>query len=259
MFWINLTVAWRNIVRHKTFALINVAGLTIGLTCALVITIFVRYELSFDRYHTKSQSIYKVVQETKMGDEMHYWGTTAYPLAEALRNDLPDLSFVTQASGPVSRFFKVQDDKGNITRFEEAFVLFVDAWYTKVFDFEWIQGNPETALHHLNSIVLTRTVAEKYFPETVLKNSILGKQIFLNNKDALTITGVIEDAPANTSFQYSVLIPYEFFRINNLYNSSNWSGNYQGTTFVVMNDESAVTQMEKMFDRLEEEVSEARR
>ena len=247
MFWINLTVAWRNIVRHKTFAIINVAGLTIGLTCALVITIFVRYELSFDRYHSKSQDIYKVVQETKMGDEMHYWGTTAYPLAEAVRKDFPELPLVTQASGPVSRFFKVQDNKGNVARYEEPFVLFVDAWYTKVFDFEWIQGDPETSLHHLNSIVLTRTVAEKYFSEDVIKNSILGKQIFLNNKDALTVTGVIEDAPANTSFQYSVLIPYEFFRINNPYSSSNWSGNYQGTTFVVMNEESSVAQLEKFF------------
>ncbi len=76
------------------------AGLTIGLTCALVITIFVRYELSFDRYHTKSQSIYKVVQETKMGDEMHYWGTTAYPLAEALRNDLPELPLSNTGEWP---------------------------------------------------------------------------------------------------------------------------------------------------------------
>jgi ABC-type antimicrobial peptide transport system permease subunit len=245
MFWINLTVAWRNILRNKTFAFINVAGLTIGLTCALIITIFVRYELSFDRYHSKSQNIYKVVQETKMGDEMHYWNTTAHPLAEALRNDFNELPLVTQANGPTSRFFKVQDDKGNITRFEEPFVLFVDTWYTKVFDFEWIQGNAETALQHINSIVLTRSVAEKYFPGEVIKNSILGKQIFLDNKNALTITGVVEDAPANTSLQYSVLIPYEFFRIDSPYKASNWSGNYQGTTFIVMNDESSIEQLEK--------------
>ena len=148
MFWINLTVAWRNIVRNKTLAFINVAGLSIGLTCALVITIFVRYELSFDRYHTKSESIYKVVQETKMGDETHHWNTTAYPLAEALRNDFPHLPLVAQTSGPVSRFFILQNENG-ITRFEEPFVFFVDPWYTKMFDVKWIEGNPETALQHL--------------------------------------------------------------------------------------------------------------
>lgn len=247
MFWINLAVAWRNILRNKTFSVINVAGLTIGLTCALVITIFVRYELSFDRYHAQSQNIYKVVQDTKMGDEMHHWNTTAYPVAEALRNDFPELPLVTQASGPVSRFFMTQDDEGNITRFEEPFVLFVDSWYTKVFQFEWIQGNPETALQHTNSIVLTRSVAEKYFSDELIRNSILGKQIFLNNKDALTITGVVKDAPANTSLYYSVLIPYDFFRINNPFYASNWSGNYQGTTFIVTHAKASPAQLEKSF------------
>lgn len=246
MFWINLTVAWRNILRNKTFSAINVAGLTIGLSCALIITIFVRYELSFDQYHAKSNSIYKIVQETKMSDELHRWNTTAYPLAEALRRDFPELPLVTQASGPVSRVFMVQDKEGDINRFEEPFALFVDPWYTKMFDFEWIQGNPETALQDMNSIVLTRSVAKKYFSEDAINMSILGKQIFLNNKDALTITGVIEDAPANTSLHYSVLIPYEFFRINNPYPAGNWSGNYQGTTFIVMNERASASKLEQV-------------
>lgn len=241
---INLLLAWRNILRNKTLTFINVAGLSVGLCCALIITIFVRYELGFDGYHTKSEKIFKVVQDTKMGDETHHWNTTAYPLAEALRNDYPQLPLVTQASGPVSRFFKVQDANGNVTRFEEPLVLFVDPFYPKVFDLKWIEGNPSSALQHPNSIVLTRTVAEKYFSQNVRNGSLLGKQIFLNNNDALTITGLIEDAPANTSLQYSILIPYEFFRVNNPYYSSNWSGNYQGTTFIVMNDKSSPAEME---------------
>jgi putative ABC transport system permease protein len=245
MFWNNLLLAWRNIFRHKVFALINVTGLSLGLTSALIITIFVRYELSFDRYHTKAKKIYKIVQDTKMGEGTHHWNTTAYPLAEALRNDFPQLPLVTQVSGPVSRFFRVPDEQGNIARFEEPFVLFVDPWYTKVFDVKWIEGNPGKALQHTNSVVLTRTVAEKFFPAHVRKNSILGKQIFLNNKDALIITGVIEDAPANTSLHYSMLIPYEFFRINNPYYASNWSGNYQGTTFIEMNPETTPAALEK--------------
>jgi putative ABC transport system permease protein len=243
MLLINFILAWRNILRNRTLAFINVAGLSIGLTCAIIIAIFVRYELSFDGYHTKSDTIFKVVQETKMGDETHHWNTTAYPLAEALRNDFPHLPFVTQASGPVSRLFRVQDEQGNIVRFEESLVLFVDSLYTKVFDFVWIEGNPATALSHPNSVVLTRSVAEKYFSGDMREGSILGRQLFLNNKDALSITGLVEDAPANTSLQYSMLIPYEFFRVNNLYYSSNWSGNYQGTTFIVMDPASTGLEM----------------
>src|SRR5688572_14020696 len=190
----HLTLAWRNIIRNRIFTFINVAGLSIGISCALIITVFVRYELSFDRHNTKALKTYKVVQDTRMGDEVFHWNTTAYPLAEALRADFPQLELVTQASGPVSRFFKVQDRTGNVARYEEPLVLFVDAFYPHVFDFHWLQGNPATALTDPSSCVLTASTARKYFPKETLDGSILGKQIFLNNKDALTITGLIEDA-----------------------------------------------------------------
>ena len=142
----NLMLAWRNLGRQKIFSFVNILGLSIGITCCLVISIFVRYELSFDHYHQKADQIYKVVQETKFAEGMKYWSTTAYPLAEAIRNDFSNVSMVTQASGPVPRMFRVEDKSGNVFRFEEEYVLFVDPFYPKVFDFKWLQGNPETAL-----------------------------------------------------------------------------------------------------------------
>lgn len=234
MFRNHLVLAWRNLLRNKAFSIINVAGLSIGITCALVITIFVRYELSFDSYHKNAEHIYKVVQETKFAEDTYYWNTTAYPLAEALRNDFSQLAFVTQASGPVSRIFKIEDNAGNVSRYEEPYVLYVDPYYPQVFDFQWIQGDPSTALSQPNSVILTRGLALKYFGSDIPQKSILGKEIFLNNKDALTVTGLIEDAPPTTSLKYTMLIPYEFFRVNNPYYSGNWSGNYQGSTFVVL-------------------------
>ena len=221
MLFNHLILAWRNIFRNKVFSLINIAGLSIGISCTLIVTVFVRYELSFDRHHAKSEKIFKVVQDTKMGDETFHWNTTAYPLAEALRNDFPQLQFVTQASGPVSRLFKVQDQTGDVARYEEPLVLFVDPFYPKVFDFQWLQGDPATALNDPNSCVLTVGTAGKYFPKDKLDGGLLGKQIFLDNKDALTVTGLIEDALPTTSLQYTMLVPYEFFRRNNAYSSSN--------------------------------------
>jgi ABC-type antimicrobial peptide transport system permease subunit len=246
MFWINLSIAWRNIFRNKTSSIINVAGLAIGLTCALIITIFVRYELSFDRYHAKSENIYKVVQDTKMGDEVHHWNTTAHPLAAAIRSDFPEIPFVTQANGPVSGIFTVENDQGQIARFEEPYVLFVDTWYTMVFDFNWIQGNPEAALQNPNAIVLTQSVAKKFFTANEIRNSLMGKQIIFNNQDALTITGLIEDAPPNNSLHYTVLMPYEYFKINSPYKANNWSGNYQGTTFIVMDEKGSPDAFEQL-------------
>ena len=244
----NLTLAWRNLGRQKIFSIINILGLSIGITCCLVISIFVRYELGFDHYHEKADQTYKVVQETKFAEGMKYWNTTAYPLAEAIRNDFSNVSMVTQASGPVPRMFRAEDKSGNVFRFEEEYVLFVDPYYPKVFDFTWIQGNPETALSNTSSVVLTESIARKYFnKEMSNEESILGRQMMLNNKDELTITGLVADAPGNTSLKFNMLIPYAFFKMHNEYSANNWSGNYQGSTFVTFNKDQSPETLEKQF------------
>jgi putative ABC transport system permease protein len=242
----NLILAWRNLGRQKIFSVVNILGLSIGITCCLVISIFVRYELSFDHYHQKADHIYKVVQETKFAEGIKYWGTTAYPLADAIRNDFSNVSMVTQASGPVPRMFRVEDKSGNVFRFEEEYVLFVDPFYPKVFDFKWLQGDHETALSNTSSVILTESLAKKYFnKEMSNKESILGRQMMLNNKDELTITGVVSDAPGNTSLKFNMLIPYAFFKMHNVYSAGNWSGNYQGSTFIAFEKGQSPEALEK--------------
>jgi len=246
MFRSNFIFAWRNLGRQKVFSIINILGLSLGITSCLVISIFVRYELGFDHYHKKADQIYKVVQETKFAEGMKYWNTTAYPLAEAIRNDFSNVSMVTQASGPVPRMFRVEDKLGNVFRFEEEYVLFIDPYYPKVFDFTWIQGNSETALSNTSSVVLTESLATKYFnKEMSAGESILGRQMMLNNKDELTITGVVSDAPGNTSLKFNMLIPYAFFKKHNTYSAGNWSGNYQGSTFVTFGNDQSPEDLEK--------------
>ncbi|HTE30161.1 MAG TPA: ABC transporter permease [Chryseolinea sp.] len=240
-----LTLALRNLVRNKAFTIINVTGLSLGIACALVIFTFVRYELSFDQDNTHAKDIFKIVQETKFADDTYYWNTTAYPLAEAIRNDFPDLAMVSQASGPVPRMFKIEDQHGKVSRYEEKYVLYVDRYYPQMFDFTWIQGDVNTALAQPNSVVLTETIARKYFGADGVDHSVLGRQILLNNKDALTVTGLIADALPTASLKYSMLIPYEFFRMNNVYYAGNWSGNYQGTTFVMLKGGQAPGKLEQ--------------
>src|SRR6188474_2905389 len=220
MFRSNFIFAWRNLGRQKVFSIINILGLSLGITSCLVISIFVRYELGFDHYHKKADQIYKVVQETKFAEGMKYWNTTAYPLAEAIRNDFSNVTMVTQAAGPVPRMFRIEDKSGNVFRFEEENVLFIDPYYPKVFDFTWLQGNSETALSNTPSVVLSESLAKKYFNrEMAGGESFLGRQMMLNNKDELTITGVVADAPGNTSLKFNMLIPYEFFKKNNTYSA----------------------------------------
>jgi putative ABC transport system permease protein len=242
----HFTIALRSLIKSKVFSLINIIGLSIGITCALIIILFIRYEMNFDHNHKKADLIYKVVQETKFAEETQYWNTTAYPLAEAIRNDFSELPYVTQVAGPMPRLFRVEDQMGNVSRFEEKYVLFVDSYYSKVFDLNWIEGDPSTALSRPSSVVLTQSLVKKYFNQEIqAKESVLGKHMMLNNKDELTVTGVIEDAPGNTSLKYTMLIPYEFFRVNNPYFSSNWSGNYQGSTFIVIKEGQSTAPIEK--------------
>jgi len=240
-----LTLAWRNLMRHKAFTFINVLGLSVGITCCLAITIFIRYETSFDTYHQKASRTYRVVEDFKSAEQVQHWNTTAYPLAEALRNDFKEIPLVTQAAGPLHRLFKIEDEHGNVARYEDH-ALMVDPFYLQVFDFTWLAGNPETALSQPNSVVLTESIALKYFGTAMHeKQSVLGKHILLENKDELTVTGLIADAPHNTGLPYSLLIPYEFFKKNNPYFANNWSGNYQGTTFVTLEAGQSVRDLEQ--------------
>ncbi|MEO0573185.1 MAG: ABC transporter permease [Bacteroidota bacterium] len=231
-----LKIATRNVFRNKLSSFINVFGLTIGISACVVMLIFVEYESSFDSHHEKANRTFRVVQHTQLPNETLYWNTTAYPLAEAMREDLPEIEMVTQISGPVTRVFEVADAFEGNNLFEEPKVLFVDPFYPKVFDVEWVAGNKENALKETASVVLTETLAQKYFDlDEGSYHKALGKIIALQSKDPLKVTGVIKAPKGNSDHQYNMLIPYEFFKINNPYFSSNWSGNYQGTTFVLLN------------------------
>jgi len=239
--------AYRNLLKNKVHSFINLTGLSIGIACTIVISIFVGYESGFDSYHQKSGSTFRVVQHTQFPDEVLRWGTTCYPLAEALRNDFGDFAHVTQAAGPMNRFFAADRGNGEVVRFQERNVLYVDTAYTHVFDFEWLAGNPKEALRLKNSAVLTELTAEKAFGITDPQGyaSILGKTILLNGKDPLTVTGVVKNAPGNTTLRYNILVPYEFFKENNHYQANNWAGNYRGTTFVVLRNNDGRASIEQ--------------
>lgn len=241
-------IAWRNLLRNRAYTIINLTGLTLGITCCLVIIIFIRYETNFDQSHPLASQTYRVVQHTQRPDGIFYWNTTAYPLAEGLRADFGNQLQVTQAAGPMTRTFSVEGrDGGEVNRFEDNYVLYVDSLYPRIFDIAWLAGNPQTALDHPNSVVLTEDIAAKCFGQDIHKNysAILGKSIMLNNQDALTVTGVIRNAPGNVSLRYHMLIPYAFFKTNNTYQANNWAGNYQGTTFVIPETSVSIKELDE--------------
>lgn len=240
--------AFRKLRRDKRLAMIKIVGLSIGMTCSMVMYVFVRYELSFDSFHEKADQIYRIVQHTKFAEETYHWSSTAYPLAEALRNDFSKLALVTQTAGPVSRSFSIRDTDSDLSKFEEDLVLFTDPFFWQVFDVQWLQGNSDAAFPNPNSALLTRSLAVKLFGEGWEKLEVLGKTIQLNNKNALQITGVVEDPPPTYSIMYRMLVPYAFYKMHNPYFAENWSGNYQGTTYIIPQTNENIQALEQQIN-----------
>jgi putative ABC transport system permease protein len=231
---IHLKLAIRNLFRHRSSSLINIIGLSTGITCCLVILIFARYEVSFDSFHSQADKTFRVVQHTKFQEGMSHWNTTAYPLAEALRNDFSEFSHVTQTAGPMSQSFSTEKN-GEVNRFEVKHVLYTDAFYPTVFDLHWIAGNVATAFKNPNAIILTQRLAKKIFgSEAEDPGAVLGKIIQFENEELLTVTAIVEDAPGNINLPYDALMTYALFKKRQEYQTGNWSGNYRGTTFVVL-------------------------
>jgi putative ABC transport system permease protein len=234
-------IALRRLMSDKTHTAINVLGLALGMTSCLVIYIFVRYEISFDAFHTQSENTYRVVEHSRQADGVQHWPTTAYPLAEAIRNDMPGVQ-VTQTAGPLTRIISSQDSKGYVNRFEENRLMFADRYYLQTFDFGkavpggiWLAGNAKTAFEQPNAVVLTTNLADRYFAEFAGHyEKLIGKTLTLNNTDPLVVSGIIKNPPHNTNLLFEMLVNYQFFKNNNRYQAGNWSGNYEGTTYITL-------------------------
>jgi putative ABC transport system permease protein len=199
-------IAWRNLLKRKFYSFINIAGLAIGMACCVLITLYVQHELSYDQYHTKHDRTYRVLQtfrsvqrgETLAApapEDYQVWGCA--PVGPALQADFPEIEKVAQFMSPVSLLLQ-QGEK----RFQQDDLLFMDSTAFDVFSWKMLFGDPHTALTAPNSIVLTKTVAQKFFGD---KNPI-GQSLRVDNLENYMVTGVMEDVPPNSQFTFNGLI-----------------------------------------------------
>ncbi len=200
MFLNYLKVTWRNIKRYKGYSFINIVGLAVGLACCILILLWIQDELSYDRFHTNWDDLYRVVTEwRKTEPASHYWPVCA-PLAPALKEDYPEII-------KAARFTRLRRDqliKFEDKHFTEAQICLTDPDFFEMFTFPFIQGDPQTALSHPNSLVLIEGVAAKYFGS----EDPLGKTININNEYDFTVTGIIKNIPHNSHLQFDILIPF---------------------------------------------------
>lgn len=197
MFKNYLKTAWRNLWRNKIFSFINVLGLTIGLTACFFIFLYVRFELSYDTFHPKGDRIYHVTCDIKTPSETIKSGSTPWPFGPNMQRDFPEIAAFTRVS-----FDNVLIKKGDVS-FQEERTLYADSSLFRVFGFKLAEGDPATALKEVNSVVLSKTAAKKYFGE----EDPMGQAVLLTG-DGLpaTVTGVMEDMPQNSQLRADVLV-----------------------------------------------------
>ncbi|MEQ8523792.1 ABC transporter permease [Gracilimonas sp.] len=235
-----IKIAFRHLVKNKSYTFINTVGLGVGLAACIIIGLWVNYELSYDDYHTDSERIYRVLN----GDI----AATPPTLAPALKNDYPEIV------QDVVRFWPIKSPSDIISKdkqFAERNITFTDPEIFNVFTHPLVLGNKETALSSSNQIVISESMAEKYFST----ESPLGKTLTMWGRD-LEVTGVFEDVPLNSHHRYEFLVPIELLEtfMGSMMENWTWAGFY---TYIQLPEHVQPDQVEtaiaSTFDKYTEE------
>ena len=191
-----LKIAWRNIRKDKFYSLINILGLTIGVTCGLLLLLYVTDELSYDRYHANASQIYRIVSHITEPDKVNRWSSTQPPLVTTLKKDYPFVKNYVRFF-PYGRVMFRQGEK----RFYEDNIYAADSTVFDVFSYKFIEGDPKTALDQPGSVVLTQKSAQKFFGA----GSALGQSLQTDDTTYYKVTGVMENVPKNSQFTFNAL------------------------------------------------------
>ncbi|HEC43219.1 MAG TPA: FtsX-like permease family protein [Bacteroides sp.] len=195
-----ITVAIRNLLRQKGFAIINILGLTIGLTVSALIILYIVHEMGYDRFHENSTRIYRVAIDGEISGQPLNVAVSSPPFGPNLTNDYPEIANFTRIDHAGSTaLFAIGDEK-----FYEHDVLYVDSSFFELFTVPFIIGDPESALKTSRSIVLTESTARKYFGE----ENAMGKTMRYNDQYDLTVTGICKDYPKNSHLEFNALISF---------------------------------------------------
>jgi len=210
-----IKTALRNIIRHKGYSFINITGLAIGMACCLLICLWIQDELSFDRFHAHTQSLFRVEFDQNYSGKDFHVNVTPYPMARALEAEIPEIEYASRYSGMGELLFR-SDEK----IFYEDNVKAVDPAFLEMFSFPLIRGNKATALTDPNSLILSQTAAQKYFG----REDPIGKILKVNNRTDFIITGVMEDVPPNSSLSFDMLVSFKLLEISGGTNDQ-WDNN----------------------------------
>ena len=198
--WKNyIKVALRNLNRHKEYSFLNVLGITVGMVCFIIISQFILFQLSYDRYHENAGRIYRIVrQDLLLGKKT---ALTPNPMAPELASSLPEITYAVRINDIHRKVIIGSRD----LFFKEDHVVLTDPEVFRVFTFPFVKGNPDTALQEKFSIVISEKMAEKYFGN----ENPVGQTLSFEKKIDFLVTGVMKDIPKNSHFLCDFMIPFD--------------------------------------------------
>lgn len=228
----------RNLWKNRITSAINILALTLGLSSTLFIYVQDRYESSFDTHQPKADRIYRVNTTKNYPNRVAKTGATESMLAKVLRTEYPELEAVIQIIGPNDGLITVNPGTTNERIFEERFNLFyADSSFLKHLDYDFIAGNSRNAMDDINSIVLSKTTANKYFPASEGRESeLIGRELAISDSLQVYISGIVKDPPSNSNFPFRILVSSEIYYKLNEWDRDNWSNLSQGLTFIVLKE-----------------------
>ena len=218
MFTNYLKTALRNLLREKGSSILNIAGLTLGITCSLLLFLMIRHLATFDNFHTNRDRIYRVVSQMD-GNEGRFYTSGVQPaLPNAFREDFPEAEQVTFMSYRSDALVKVPQKNGELKKFhEEAGVVFAEPNFFAIFDRALLSGDPATGLDEPNEAIISKSLAKKYFA----REDVTG-EIVKHDTVEYTITAVMEDAPDNTDLPFSLMLSMSTIRKDR--EAAGWNG-----------------------------------
>lgn len=240
-----LKIAWRNTLRERMYALINIIGLAIGIASCLIIVLYVNDELSYDRFHTKADRIYRANEFIEGPDASERSASMPFPFGTAIVNDFPHLIessvrlFNYQA--PTLALAYEEGEKA----FNEPNLFFVDSTFFKVFDFPLVEGDTATALANPHSIVITESMATKYFEG----EDPIGKVLKFRGQMDLIVTAIAKDVPANSHVHFDFLVSFSSLpQQYRGWTSRNWYWN-PCWTYVLMREGASLNELADNFPK----------
>nr|WP_297786402.1 ABC transporter permease [uncultured Allomuricauda sp.] len=234
MFKNNLKIAWRNLWKNKGYSLLNIFGLTIGITCAAMILLWVEDEVGYDKNFAKQDVVYYVPTNQQYDGEWRtFFEATPGPLAEALKAEVPGIVGAARTKGE-DLLFRVNEISINKKG------RFADPDFLSMFSLNFVEGNLETAFDEVDAIIISQETAKQLFGEN---SSAIGKVIKINNDTNYTISGIYEDLPNNVTYSFDWVAPFERFA-----KGKDWMKEYGANfsdTFVELSPEANFDMVDK--------------